>query len=562
MASKSFIDLSGLTHYDEKLNEKFDAKYVSLTGDQTISGAKTFTASPAVSMPQPIALLTNPNLTKGTNPSSNTYGNIMFQDKTSTVNMVKRAGSLDFGVNTSGQTEVSMRAFDWGQETNTNGAISIYYPKSGTPYTAAPTPASSDNSTKIATTAFVKAQGYLTSHQSLSNYVTLDTAQTITGTKTFSGDLTINQCAINATVKDTNSTTTRTNTIFKANSSNTSYGINTLFGSASSCVIGAGEGKETQFNNLAGTGAEDIYLVADGSIHLKPNANTFANVKEITVTSGGGLTFNELESTRGTAPSGTIERCLADVKDSASNRIGLISTNYYSDMSSLTSIWAYKTTAATGNNIGNLGIGCDASGGVYTIAPTPSSAADNSTKIATTAWVRNATGCTNLNAAAARSLTTANPSEGTKLYYTVGQPAIGTAAGNAYKGSSSDATLLSFPDGGTVATTTNANVQNIRMMWANSTNYFTDIFVSPNNHYIWHRNVMNGTAYGWRRMVEENVTGVGSFAWNISIAGNAGTATKATQDASGNVITATYATKSELPDISAIATSQIDALFA
>ena len=42
MASKSFIDLSGLTHYDEKLNEKLDAKYVSLTGSQTISGAKTF----------------------------------------------------------------------------------------------------------------------------------------------------------------------------------------------------------------------------------------------------------------------------------------------------------------------------------------------------------------------------------------------------------------------------------------------------------------------------------------------------------------------------------------
>lgn len=47
-----------------------------------------------------------------------------------------------------------------------------------------PTPATSDNSTKIATTAFVKAQGYLTSHQSLANYVTLNSAQTITATKT------------------------------------------------------------------------------------------------------------------------------------------------------------------------------------------------------------------------------------------------------------------------------------------------------------------------------------------------------------------------------------------
>ena len=38
-----------------------------------------------------------------------------------------------------------------------------------------------------------------------------------------------------------------------------------------------------------------------------------------------------------------------------------------------------------------------------------------------------------------------------------------------------------------------------------------------------------------------NTTGIG-----ISITGSAGSATKATQDASGNVITNTYATKSEL----------------
>lgn len=43
MASKSFVDLAGLQHYDEKLNEAVAAKYVNLTGAQTISGAKTHT---------------------------------------------------------------------------------------------------------------------------------------------------------------------------------------------------------------------------------------------------------------------------------------------------------------------------------------------------------------------------------------------------------------------------------------------------------------------------------------------------------------------------------------
>ncbi len=45
MASKSFIDLAGLQHYDEKLNEKLDAKYVNLADSQTVTGAKTFTST-------------------------------------------------------------------------------------------------------------------------------------------------------------------------------------------------------------------------------------------------------------------------------------------------------------------------------------------------------------------------------------------------------------------------------------------------------------------------------------------------------------------------------------
>ena len=43
-----------------------------------------------------------------------------------------------------------------------NGSICIYAKRDGTVYTEAPTPATSDNSTKIATTAYVKNQGYAT----------------------------------------------------------------------------------------------------------------------------------------------------------------------------------------------------------------------------------------------------------------------------------------------------------------------------------------------------------------------------------------------------------------
>ena len=137
------------------------------------------------------------------------------------------------------------------------------------------------------TSQLTNDSGFLTSHQDLSNYVKLTTAQTITGTKTFNSD-----------VKYTSS------------------------------------------------------------------------------------------ATRGTAPSSTIYRRPVDYVDSAGNRMFLISTSYGTNMSSFTEIYAYNTTVASGTSIGSIGIGCDANGDVYTKAPTPDTN-DNSTKIATTKWVRN-----------------------------------------------------------------------------------------------------------------------------------------------------------------------------
>lgn len=570
-----------LYSWDYEKNATFPAK-VSAVGLNVGTGAITIDKSNG-SNPSTCGILikgsgqnaaitvSDTGLTKGTDPNANRYMALAFCGKDIDA-WTKRVGMVEYHIGAGNVSEISLTAFNCTSNTNNNSCmIKACVDGSGNAYTVAPTPEASDNSTKIATTAFVKAQNYLTSHQSLSNYVTFDGAQTITGVKTFSAMPVLNQVGLSMTVKDTNSDTLRTSQVLHANSPNGQYGINIAFGSGGNCIVGGGEAGTAQLNALAGNSNEHLYLVADGNIYLKPNGNTWANAKQLTITTGGDLAFNVLEATRGTAPSATVERCVADVKDSASNRIGLISTSFKTDMSSLTSIWAYKTTAATGNNIGNLGIGCDASGNVYTVAPTPA-VTDNSTKIATTAWARTATGNFACNAATATTATTAatansigtngNPSTATKMYYTVGQPGIGTTTGKAYKGSSSDPTLLSFPENGTVSTESTANIQNLRLMWASSTTYFTDIFVSPNNHYIWHRDVMNGNAYGWRRLVEEDVTGIGSFAWNISIAGNAGTATKATQDASGNVITTTYATKAELNDITSVTTSQIDTLFA
>ncbi len=242
----------------------------------------------------------------------------------------------------------------------------------------------------------------LTSHQSLSNYVTLNSAQTISAVKTFTAKPVLNQVGLDMTVKDTTegSTTTRTSQVLHANSSNGQYGINIAFCSGGNAVVGGGEAGTAQLSDLAGNSGENLYLVADGNIYFKSNGNTWANAKTLSYTNGGNLSFANSNITRGTNPSSNIERAF-QWNDSAENRLAVISNVYHTDSSSITALYAYKTTAATGNNIGRLGIGCDSSGNVFTEAPTPSSTTDNTTKIATTAWVRTATGNFACNAATA-----------------------------------------------------------------------------------------------------------------------------------------------------------------
>lgn len=118
------------------------------------------------------------------------------------------------------------------------------------------------------------------------------------------------------------------------------------------------------------------------------------------------------------------------------------------------------------------------------------------------------------NALASNRYPTSNTNNAAPLIWFTGQPAIDTAEGNAYKGSSNNYNLWSYPAGGTCETTTYANIQTLRLSW-NKSKYWHDIFASPNGTYLWHRNVQNGTANDWHRIVEETT----SNGWDISITG-------------------------------------------
>lgn len=156
-----------------------DNSVVHLAGDETITGAKTFTNETTIKRD---ILFNNNDAVKGTNPQASVFWGLVNGDSSGE----GRLGLFETKLQANGQVETYIAAYKNESGSSNSALVSVVYPASGNPYATAPTPATSDNSEKIATTAFVKNQGYLTSHQSLANYVTLNSTQTISGQKTFS----------------------------------------------------------------------------------------------------------------------------------------------------------------------------------------------------------------------------------------------------------------------------------------------------------------------------------------------------------------------------------------
>lgn len=162
-------------------NPSLSSNIVHRTGDETISGSKTFvnTLQTTTSI-----VFKRTTVTKGTNPESTQFWQLFFADKNGSGD-ANSLGKIQTSVDSNGLVQTSMYALKNVSGTS-NARISIYYPTSGSAYTYAPTPATSDDSTKIATTAYVKAQGY-----ALDNAVVKTSGdQTVDGEKTFTSQVT------------------------------------------------------------------------------------------------------------------------------------------------------------------------------------------------------------------------------------------------------------------------------------------------------------------------------------------------------------------------------------
>jgi len=270
-----------------------DSNVVKTSGNQTVGGAKTFTTKPvsqattsnSANANQEMYLAKDTSLDRTVNPSYNK--NYFF-------NMIdKNNGAIAYlncGIYTNGSTfnRLYSRARTTDNSADDNCYIGVQSNRDGTSFTYAPTPATSDNSTKIATTAYVKAQGYA-----------LDSA------------------------------------VVKTSGNQNVGGVKTL---TANPVIS---------NN-------------------QPR-----------------ITYKDTSMTRGTTPESGLNHTLATWQDTNGASMGYIQNMYGTD-----GYWGLNLQVTNGTKYPTLGIGIDSAGNVRTNAPTPATS-DNSTKIATTAFVNN-----------------------------------------------------------------------------------------------------------------------------------------------------------------------------
>lgn len=156
------------------------SNYVTLTGAQTLSGQKTFSSSPITTgrwycnREDPSLQLNCTEYTKGATLSAATNAGIFIHDKTTDTTEKTRLGAIRHWIDTSRSSCMRIGAYRDVANSTEVAILSVTCDYDGTKYASCPTPADNENSTKIATTAWVQkfcgtTKGYLTSHQTLPN---------------------------------------------------------------------------------------------------------------------------------------------------------------------------------------------------------------------------------------------------------------------------------------------------------------------------------------------------------------------------------------------------------
>ena len=404
-----------------------DDEVVKLTGAQSVSGQKTFKSNVIVENSNPLFLIKNSTVNKGTNPSTNVYCGMWLNDKNGTASKNRVAG-LGAEINTAGRYRSYLCAYKPVAGASDYSQIAISYAADGTVTTSAPTPPADDNSTQIATTAWVTAKdnnvvhktgnetvegvkiftsagsgsaallfkpgtlkkgdttgGYVSRiyHGDAANYTNAlhiyETGTTDNGDRTYTNFVTVTNTA--GISNATNRTTLTIN--FHKNPTDGRKQYATLSGdflpsAANTYNLGsesnpwdALQAKTGVFKDDVWVGGDQLMITSDDTEVFTGRRISWAKNADTLPTKAYNLNFS-LGGNNSTV---------------WANRIGgfRVALNTIGDVE--TAMYAHDTTGASKGQ-GMIGIYYRRATDSYeTIAPTPPSG-DNSTQIATTAWVR------------------------------------------------------------------------------------------------------------------------------------------------------------------------------
>lgn len=192
------------TEVDQLINQA-DSNAVHLTGNETIGGSKTFTSSPTLyygAGDNYLSFLKSSSLIFGTAPQNTQTYSIRCLDKNdiiisefSSQSQANGINNLSLRVRNTDGTNIYDRRLNFNIDAN---GLTYFAPNIDNicslgvaDYQWKSVYANSYylGSTQFGDIVTHNASEFLTSHQSLSNYVTLDGAQTITGDKTFTGSV-------------------------------------------------------------------------------------------------------------------------------------------------------------------------------------------------------------------------------------------------------------------------------------------------------------------------------------------------------------------------------------
>jgi len=208
---------------------------VYTTGTQTITGVKTFNDrtnfikyiySGTTEVSSGITALKT-NVTKGTAPAD-TYNNRVLLQSKDGVSVNERLASVELYYNTENVTSAVLSAFKPEFDSTAQAIIGVYYPATGNPYTVAPNPSLSSDASGY--TRQIVTVGYLEGNNS--GVVHKTGNETIAGTKTFSSSPVV------PTVGNTDSTTKTATTAFVHNILEALYPVGSIYiGTQSTCPL-------------------------------------------------------------------------------------------------------------------------------------------------------------------------------------------------------------------------------------------------------------------------------------------------------------------------------------